>query len=802
MSFWFKSFFLVIVLNLNLFCQTIDLTKEEKQWLKDNPHIKFPVPKNQPPLSMLDKNGKLIGIFPDIFSYLSQEIGQKIELSPVKITDYHKKAKSKGFYGHCAIFNIKQNQKEYLYTKPYMSTPFVIYTKREKKAQIKDVQDLKNKKIVILKEQRAIKEYLEKIENTQIIVVNSPLKQMEKVISNEADAMVGYITYQYLINKYLIADLTIAFISKMDYKIYMGINPQDKPLKSILDKAINNLTEEKINLIASKWNILPNVKEKNQLVLNKDEKKWLKNHKTIKLASSRAFFPFEDINDKNIYEGISADYIKLIEKRLGITFIQSPNKPWNKILKMAEDKKLDLLTAVVPTKKTKESFYFTKPYISHPMMIITSNKTAFIDGMKGLKNKTIAIEKNYFSYELIKARFPYLNLKVYDNSLLALKAVSMEKVDAYIGNIARVDYLSQKNGITNLKISGETPFRLNLAFGVNKDLKEFIPILQKALDSITQEEENKIYKKWISIKQETIIDYSLFWKSIFISVLILLIVLYWNQKLKKEIIRRKKIEKELEELNKTLEQKVENQVYKNKAQQAIMFHQSRLAQMGEMISMIAHQWRQPLNNVSTMIQTVVLKYKKDKLNNEVMEKFNTDVLKQIKYMSQTIDDFKDFFQPRRKKEEFELCDIIKKSVSLIKPIKNINVNLEIDCKNTTYVYGYKNELGQAVLNILNNSKDAFEQCSKKDKWIKITTQKTKNQFFLNIEDNAGGIKKEIFDKVFDPYFSTKLNKNGTGLGLYMTKVIIEDYIKGTIKLENTKEGLLTSITINFDSTEV
>jgi len=221
-----------------------------------------------------------------------------------------------------------------------------------------------------------------------------------------------------------------------------------------------------------------------------------------------------------------------------------------------------------------------------------------------------------------------------------------------------------------------------------------------------------------------------------------------------------------------------------------MFQQARFAEMGEMISMIAHQWRQPLNHISIIVNTLFLKYKKDSLNDEVMSDVKKQFQHNIVYMSKTIDDFQNFFKPQQQKENFFIIDLVNDTLLLIKPLfdkEKITFDIQID-ENISY-YGYKSELGQVVLNILNNAKDAFWVRNIENKYIKIQLLKQIDKTLtVVIEDNAGGIQSDIIDKIFDPYFSTKNSKNGTGLGLYIAKIIITDHFKGKINVKNIDSG--------------
>ncbi len=247
---------------------------------------------------------------------------------------------------------------------------------------------------------------------------------------------------------------------------------------------------------------------------------------------------------------------------------------------------------------------------------------------------------------------------------------------------------------------------------------------------------------------------------------------------------------------KNLEKRIEKEVEKNKEQQLLMLQQNRLAQQGELISMIAHQWRQPLNNLSLLNQLLVSKYYKNKLDDEAIEYFQKNSKKQIELMSRTIDDFRNFFKDEESKKEFSVNDVVEDTIEMIKPItqKN-NISITFKAEKNFQVLGFLNNFSQVLLNILNNAKDALSAQEIENKNILITLKQNDNKILLCIEDNAGGIKEDLLDKIFDPYFSTKKEKNGTGLGLYMSKIIIQDQMNGKLFVQNTPNGAKFTISI-------
>ncbi|MDC0933455.1 DUF3365 domain-containing protein, partial [Arcobacteraceae bacterium] len=246
--------------------------------------------------------------------------------------------------------------------------------------------------------------------------------------------------------------------------------------------------------------------------------------------------------------------------------------------------------------------------------------------------------------------------------------------------------------------------------------------------------------------------------------------------------------KELDEFNKSLHKTVQAEVLKQRENENLLIQQSKLAALGEMIGNIAHQWRQPISAVSAIMMNI----KWTAISNGVEKHFLDDRMKeandQLKYMSQTIDDFRNFFTPNKEKEYFNLKDESKKAFQILQAtLENHNINLQIYSKQDISTYGYANEFSQVILNIISNAKDVIIEREIKQPKIEIhLSQDTKN-IYCQIKDNAGGIAEKYIHKVFEPYFTTK-EHNGTGIGLYISKEIIHKHMKGTLKVKNIKNG--------------
>jgi PAS domain S-box-containing protein len=254
-------------------------------------------------------------------------------------------------------------------------------------------------------------------------------------------------------------------------------------------------------------------------------------------------------------------------------------------------------------------------------------------------------------------------------------------------------------------------------------------------------------------------------------------------------------QKEIQELNINLEKRVQEELEKSRQKDKIMMHQSRLAAMGEMIGNIAHQWRQPLNALNILLYNIADLLDDKDINKKELDELIASGTRMIKKMSTTIDDFRSFYRPEKLKTKFCINEIIKNSLSLADANLKYNcISVQVNEKEKLSILGFPNEFSQVILNIINNAMDAIITREIKGE-IKIDIFQQSSSAIIEIEDNGGGIPEDIMNKVFDPYFTTKKGSKGSGLGLYMSKMIIEKHMNGSVDLQNAKDGIKFTITL-------
>ncbi|MDK2045990.1 PAS domain-containing sensor histidine kinase [Aliarcobacter butzleri] len=266
--------------------------------------------------------------------------------------------------------------------------------------------------------------------------------------------------------------------------------------------------------------------------------------------------------------------------------------------------------------------------------------------------------------------------------------------------------------------------------------------------------------------------------------------------IREKALELKVAKSQLENLNSSLEKRIEDEIKKNTKQQHMIMQQNKLAQMGEMIENIAHQWRQPLAQINSSIILIDAMLEKHNFKDTLVENKLTEIESLTSYMSKTISDFKNFFNPNKKKTIFNVEDAIQKANDVLKGLMSSHhIQIEMNIEKDLRINSYLGELQQVILIIINNSIDAFIHMNIHFPKILINAYTDNESLVIHIEDNALGINSDLLDKIFEPYFTTKYKAQGTGLGLYIAKLVVENSLLGFLSVENKQNGACFTIKI-------
>ncbi|MBI9052517.1 MAG: transporter substrate-binding domain-containing protein [Bacteroidales bacterium] len=540
-----------------------------------------------------------------------------------------------------------------------------------------------------------------------------------------------------------------------------------------------------------------------KLELTDVEIEWLENHPVIRVGSDPNWAPFEYRDKNGNYHGIDIDYLKIIEKKLGVKFEFTQDKTWNEIFKKAQTQEIDIFSSVSQTKARSEFLNFTKPYVSNPISIFANADIAHIRNLNELDNKKVAVVKGYFTEELLKEKYPNIDLVLAKSPQNALNMLHQKKVVAYVEGMVTASYYLIEKKYYSIRIVGDTPFDYNISIGVRKDWDIFHTIIQKALESISITERNNIYYSWISLTHNKKINYRLLYEIIIPLLVILIFFVFWNRKLRKEVNKREQAQLKLNFAFKEL-----------KETQTHLVQNEKMASVGFLTAGIAHEIKNPLNYISLGINGIkdglesIIKIteKYDELNQEIPE----SKLAEIEELKEKLDF--DFY----KKECITLTDDLQGGVDTISEItKSLNTfsffagdnkvladinkgiestlvilrnqykySIEIikDLEDLPQIKCFPGKLNQVYVNIISNAIQAIEN----EGTITIRTYTKDNELLISVKDSGKGMDENIIKRIFDPFFTTKQIGKGTGLGLSISKNIIDEH-NGEIEVISQKD---------------
>jgi len=517
---------------------------------------------------------------------------------------------------------------------------------------------------------------------------------------------------------------------------------------------------EKLN--GSNLEITKNLKEIKEL--EKDKEKLLLRYDRALEGSRDGLWDWDLVNKKVFFS-------KNWKKMLGFEDDELANelKEWEK--RVHPDDIDDAIKAIKNNQDGKTTYYKNIHRMQHKngyyLWILDRGKTYYDDEGK-------AVRMVGFHSDITELKNLEIDLKNTKKELLEFKFIIESAPVSIIitdidGKMTYVNpYICQLSAYSKEELIGENPSILKGDYSKENELK-----IKNMWDRIT----NK--KTWGGIFKNKTKDNKDFW----VTITVLPIINTRGETVNflgimKEITKEVFLEKELKE------------------KEQMMLAQSKNAAMGEMISMIAHQWRQPITTISMNANNIIADIELNEFDENIIKEIAHNIGEQTQFLSKTIDDFRNFFREEKEIEEFKISELINElDTILLASIKNNNIIYKVEYEPSLSISTHKRELLQVLLNLVKNAKEALLENQNNNKTIELTFKEEDENIQIIVQDNAGGIKEENLDKIFKAYFTTKKEMNGTGLGLYMSKMIIEKNLKGTLNVTNEKDGAQFIITI-------
>ncbi len=523
------------------------LSPDELAWRKAHPVIRVGSGDDWAPFNFLDQKGEFQGVTKEFLELLEKKSGLKVDLHVGKWNEILQEFKAGRLDLLPAALYNKEREKFGDYLPAHISLRDFIYA-RSDDDRIRSFDDLNGKRLARIKGYATLDPYLPHLKNVTIVEVESTLGLISAVLNKKADAFLeSPATINHVLRENMIGGLKSIVQTVSDpTTAHMLVKKGEPLLYSILKKSLDAVTPAERDEIFNKWIFIKG--QSKSIRLSDDEKAWLREHKVLRFAGDPNWLPLEAFNDKGEYVGIVADYLKLIEDRLGIRFERIETRDFDESVQLARSGEIDVISEVVES-DLKSHVTFTNPYIDNPLVIVMNEKQNYVDDLNAIKDKRIAVIKGYGYLPKLYEIYPDIAFEYVDNVQEGLSAVSTGKVDAFVGTFILSSYHISEMGLANIKIVGKTKVVTELGLGVRKDYAPLVGILNKVLASVDEPTRSEIFGRWIKQEYVEKIDYTLLWEIAGGALVILLIIGYWNRKLTA-------VNRQVEELNNTLEEKV------------------------------------------------------------------------------------------------------------------------------------------------------------------------------------------------------------------------------------------------------
>ncbi len=765
------------------------LTPEEKAWLANHKEVTIAFDGNYAPYSMQNADGGFDGIAVDFARALMRRVGLKLNVySDGTWKNLYRAAQQREVDVIATLVQRSERQRWFDFTKPYISlAQYIIADKNNTEITSRDW--ISGKTIALVESYSMASYLLEQFPTVQPYYVGNLTEALEAVSTGKVEATVAAIGMaQHLIAQQAFRNLKFSclFSQGLSEQCF-GVRNDWPELATILDKTLASLSSNERQQIFQRWShpeiarIEVVAAPSSNISFTEQERAWLSAHSVIRTAIDRNWAPIEFLDQEGNFQGISSDYIIRLEEMLGVKFEIASEFSWQESMSAFKLGKLDMFTSLLRTPDRELLFNFTDTYTNFPIAIFAGSEVPYVGRLEELNGRKVGVVKGYAIEELISANHPGIELVATGDVVEGLEMLSRGEIDAYIGSILVTGYYIAQLGYTHIKVVGETTYNYEQSMGVRKDWPIFVSILNKALNTIPADERININNNWIGVRYEHGFNYSMLWKVLPAVFAIFAFVIYWNRSLahlnRQLVIARNRKETAMREVQ--------------KAKIVVELANERLKELDKLKSMfiasMSHELRTPLNSIigfsSLLLQGISGELTVQQKDN--VERIHRSGNHLLGIISDVIDISKveaghiDIFL-----EQFVLMELIEEAIEIIRPQADAK-GLELIVESTicTEMYTDRKRLLQCLLNYLSNGVKYTENGQ-----VVLYVSGDENEVHIKVTDTGIGIAEADLPKLFEAFeridTHLRVKAGGTGLGLYLTKRIATDLLRGTISVES------------------
>jgi polar amino acid transport system substrate-binding protein/two-component system sensor histidine kinase EvgS len=740
-----------------------NFTEEEKAYIKNNPKLILGADYSWAPYDFADAKGQHRGIAADVLELVSQRSGLEIEVVPDRWYKTLQRAKNREFDGLSCAVKTPKRQKYFLFTKPYVAMPLAIITLLDEK-NIRTIEDLKGK-IVAVNEGSYLHEWLQKnYPEIRLLLSSSNDDALEEVSVGNANAYIGNVAVaSYIIKHNFLANLKIVNkIPGLDTKVSIAIDKSKKTLFSIMEKSLDDISQQEYSAIIHKWfdaSQLDTMQTKLS-TLTQQERNWIQKHKIVRY-SAVSWEPLVIVEDGHV-KGLFSDYLDLISQRTGLVFEYKRASSWDTLFDDFKQGEIDIIPGVAPSEAINSLGVMSDVFASFNFVFVTKREDAFVDSLEDFKNKKLAVVSFYRKYKYLPKLQESIKVVETDSVVSSLEMVKSAQVDAFLGHMASAMYSVGHYYPQTLQIASRSDFTFKHAILLHQDQKILLSIINKALASINDRQKQDIANRWISVQVNEAKDYTLMMQIAVVLLVLILLSLYWNAKLSKEVHARKKIQKALQKA-------------KEEAEAANRSKSEFLANM-------SHEIRTPMNAILGFTEL---------LEDQVREPRLLNYIQTIQSAGNTllllINDILDLSKIEANKLQLQkyptdlyaLCNEVGAVFSMSMRNKGLELYIDIDTKIPRSILIDGVRLRQVLFNLIGNAVKFTHKgfIKLKVSALEIYDHNSKVDLLISVEDTGVGIEASQLESIFEVFEQRQGQDNrkygGTGLGLTISKRLTE-----------------------------
>ncbi len=740
----------------------VALSPQEREWLLRHSVVRVGTRREWPPYDFR-RGGEYLGIARDYLDLVSKKVGLNFDF---RATDtwagLHQRLLDKEIDLLPAIYVDEDYRNRFLFTDAYTEAKEFVFMRDNGKLPSM-LEELDGKTATLVVGGNTLTVLRDRLPSARIIEVNTVREALQLLSDNRADFYIDTIGAVSHVSDQLglVGIKTVFPVETADQGLRMAVNRDQPLLFSILQKALQAVTPEEKEGISRRW-FGSGTRDRNHGVfLTEAEQAWIKAHPVITVAGDPLRPPISFFNKDGAYAGILADYLDLVQERTGLRFSPRRAESLAAALEMVKQGRVDMVDAVEYSPERFRSIAFSNEHIRVDNVIVVPRDGRAIRHITELSEHSVGVMSGHLIEERLSRDVPKIHLHPFENLEAGLKELSMGRLDAFVIDLPTLDSLTQKLGLSNLKVSGGTPYSFALYFGLRKDLPMLRTILNKALASIDLTERQEIYRHWVGFEYEAEVDYTLMWQIAGLLFLVIAGTLYWNRRLSREIGKRIRVEGEL-------------LLAKEAAEKATRTKSEFLANM-------SHEIRTPMNSVIGFA---------DILDGLIKDPLQKSYLRSIKIGGKAllgiIDDVLDL--SKIEAGQLKLCyESINPHVLFSEmgqlfyekiAAKNLQFVIEVDPELPEFLIFDGVRLRQILLNLIGNAVKFTDQGQivlSARKAFK-DAQKSKLDLEIEVSDTGVGIAPENQERIFRIFEQQEgqdaRKYGGTGLGLAICKKLV------------------------------